>query len=227
MGFNYSPKIVTDGLVMYLDAANSRSYVSGSTAWNDLSRNGNNGIFLPGSSSFNPSNNNAISTNCTSSLSFANSNNTSQVIWFYYNGTSIASVICGLTEGNYNSSGIGLFINNGANGSTAGNRVSIIYPGSAFNAIVPQAGTLTSNAWTQLVLIRDSTTTFLYQNAALVGSTSATPGAGTVRSSVFGGPSSIISNAGSIGSFQIYNRALTASEIQQNYNTHKTRFGLT
>ncbi len=222
MGFNYSPKIVTDGLVLCLDAANSRSYVSGSTAWNDLSRNGNNGIFLPGSSSFNPSNNNAISTNCTSSLSFANSNNTSQIIWFYYNGGNVASVLCGLTEGNYNSSGVGLYINNGTNGSTAGNRVSVIYPGSAFNAITPQAGTLASNAWTQLVLIRDSTTTSLYQNAALVGSTSSTPGAGIVRSSIFSAAS-----FGSIGSFQIYNRTLTATEIQQNYNTHKTRFGLT
>jgi hypothetical protein len=222
MGFNYSPKIVTDGLVLCLDAANSRSYVSGSTAWNDLSRNGNNGIFLPGSSSFNPSNNNAISTNCTSSLSFANSNNTSQIIWFYYNGGNVASVLCGLTEGNYNSSGVGLYINNGTNGSTAGNRVSVIYPGSAFNAITPQAGTLASNAWTQLVLIRDSTTTSLYQNAALVGSTSSTPGAGIVRSSIFSAAS-----FGSIGSFQIYNRTLTATEIQQNYNAHKTRFGLT
>jgi hypothetical protein len=220
------PNIITNGLVLQLDAANAKSYVSGSATWSDLSGNGNNGVFTPGSSSFNPSNNNAIGTNCTSSLSFASSNNTSQIIWFYYNGTSIASAMCGLTEGNYNSSGIGLFINNGASGPTAGNRVSVIYPGLAYNAIAPQAGTLASNAWTQLVLIRDSTTTFLYQNAALVGSTSATPGAGTVRSNVFGGPSSIISNAGSIGSFQIYNRALSASEVTQNYNATKARFNL-
>lgn len=38
MAFAYSPKIVTDGLVLYLDAANPYSYVSGSTAWNDISR---------------------------------------------------------------------------------------------------------------------------------------------------------------------------------------------
>ena len=216
------PDIVTNGLVLQLDAANTKSYVSGSATWRDLSGNGNTGIFLPGSSSFNPSNNNAISTMCTSSLSFASSNNTSQIIWFYYNGGSVASVLCGLTEGGYNSSGIGLYINNGTNGSTAGNRVSVIYPGSAFNAIAPQAGTLASNAWTQLVLIRDSTTTFLYQNAALVGSTSATPRTGTVLSSIF----AVAPSVGSIGSFQIYNRALTASEVAQNYNATKARFNL-
>jgi hypothetical protein len=222
MGFYRGPNVVTNGLVLNLDAANTKSYVSGSTTWRDLSGNGNNGIFLPGSSSFNPSNNNAINTNCTSSLSFANSNNTSQIIWFYYNGNSVAASLCGLTEGNFNSSGIGLFINNGANGNTAGNRVSVIYPGSAFNAIAPQSGTLISNTWTQLVLIRDSTTTFLYQNAALVGSTSVTPGAGTVRSNIF----AAASVAGSIGSFQTYNRALSASEVAQNYNATKARFNL-
>lgn len=35
----YSPKIVTDGLVMYLDAANPRSYPRSGTAWNDISGN--------------------------------------------------------------------------------------------------------------------------------------------------------------------------------------------
>ena len=34
--------IVTNGLVLYLDAANYQSYVSGSTTWYDLSGNNNN-----------------------------------------------------------------------------------------------------------------------------------------------------------------------------------------
>jgi len=40
MAFNYSPKIVTDGLVFYLDAANPRSYVSGSNTAYSLVRSG-------------------------------------------------------------------------------------------------------------------------------------------------------------------------------------------
>jgi hypothetical protein len=48
MAFRYSPKIVTDGLVLYLDAANTKSYVSGSTTWNDISRGGNNGTLVNG-----------------------------------------------------------------------------------------------------------------------------------------------------------------------------------
>ena len=47
--FNGGPQgIVTNGLVLYLDAANRDSYVSGSTAWNDLSRSRINGTLTNG-----------------------------------------------------------------------------------------------------------------------------------------------------------------------------------
>jgi len=36
MGVGYNPQIVTDGLVMYLDAANSRSYPGSGSTWTDL-----------------------------------------------------------------------------------------------------------------------------------------------------------------------------------------------
>jgi hypothetical protein len=42
------PKIVTDGLVLCLDAANRKSYPGTGTAWNDLSGNGNNGTLVNG-----------------------------------------------------------------------------------------------------------------------------------------------------------------------------------
>ena len=41
-------KIVTAGLVLALDAADRNSYVSGSTVWNDVSGNGNNGTLTNG-----------------------------------------------------------------------------------------------------------------------------------------------------------------------------------
>lgn len=42
------PNIVLDGLVLNLDAGNVKSYVSGSTTWNDISRSGNNGTLING-----------------------------------------------------------------------------------------------------------------------------------------------------------------------------------
>ena len=43
MGLSHSPRIVTDGLVLCLDAANSRSYPKTGTTWTDRSTSGNNG----------------------------------------------------------------------------------------------------------------------------------------------------------------------------------------
>jgi len=36
MAGTVAPDIVTNGLVLYLDAANTKSYVSGSTSWTDI-----------------------------------------------------------------------------------------------------------------------------------------------------------------------------------------------
>lgn len=43
MGVFYNTKIVTDGLLVYVDAANSKSYRGSVGTWYDLSGNGNNG----------------------------------------------------------------------------------------------------------------------------------------------------------------------------------------
>ena len=43
MGLAHSPRIVTDGLVLALDAGNTKSYPGSGTAWNDISGNGNTG----------------------------------------------------------------------------------------------------------------------------------------------------------------------------------------
>ena len=47
MAGTVAPNIVTDGLVLYLDAANPNSYVSGSTTWVDIAA-GNNGTLVNG-----------------------------------------------------------------------------------------------------------------------------------------------------------------------------------
>jgi hypothetical protein len=50
MAFHHSPRIITDGLVLSLDAGDKNSYPGSGTAWTDLSGNGNNGT-LQGSPS--------------------------------------------------------------------------------------------------------------------------------------------------------------------------------
>jgi hypothetical protein len=59
MAGTIAPNIVTDGLVLYLDAANTKSYVSGSTTWNDMSGFSNNGTLVNGPT-FNSANGGSI-----------------------------------------------------------------------------------------------------------------------------------------------------------------------
>jgi hypothetical protein len=48
MGTNYQPRIVTDGLVLCLDASDPKSYPGSGTVWYDRSGNGNNGTLVNG-----------------------------------------------------------------------------------------------------------------------------------------------------------------------------------
>jgi hypothetical protein len=48
MGITYNPRIVTDGLVLALDAANTKSYPGTGTTWTDLSGRGNTGTLTLG-----------------------------------------------------------------------------------------------------------------------------------------------------------------------------------
>ena len=48
MGLSHSPKIVTDGLVLALDAANQKSWYGDGTTWKDMSGKGNNGTLTNG-----------------------------------------------------------------------------------------------------------------------------------------------------------------------------------
>jgi hypothetical protein len=48
MGISYNPRTITDGLVLCLDAANPKSYPGSGTTWTDLSGRGNNGTLTNG-----------------------------------------------------------------------------------------------------------------------------------------------------------------------------------
>jgi hypothetical protein len=59
MAFHFSPKIVTDGLVLYLDAANLKSYSGTGSTWFDLSRQNFDSMLMNGTS-FNNNNGECI-----------------------------------------------------------------------------------------------------------------------------------------------------------------------
>jgi hypothetical protein len=98
--------------------------------------------------------------------------------------------------------------------------------GVAANSIQGTAGDVVVDTWYQLGVILDSggpTGTMYKDGNLLVQSAWSTTGALT-PTSIYAGPTSN-SFGGQIGNMQIYNRALTYAEIQQNYNSFKSRFG--
>ena len=67
MGISRGKSIVTDGLILYLDAANKKSYPGSGTVWSDLSGNANTGTLTNGPT-FDSSNNGSINFDGTDDL---------------------------------------------------------------------------------------------------------------------------------------------------------------
>jgi hypothetical protein len=228
MAFRYSPKIVTDGLVLYLDAANTKSYVSGSTTWNDISRSNVNGTLVNGPT-FNSGNGGSVvfdgTNDYVSSTLQKTPNNTSVQLWYKWNGVNQFAIITYIGIGNWSDPGIGLLLHDGS-GNTSGNKVGVVIGGIAFNTIISSA-TLVNNVWTQLTFTRSTTLTTLYQNGLIVGTSVTTPDSQNTLLPIRPIGGTVYYPAGSFASVSIYDRALTSSEVLQNYNSTKSRFGLT
>jgi hypothetical protein len=217
MAFNYSPKVVTDGLVLYLDAGNNRSYASGSTSWLDLSRGGNVGTLINGPT-FSSANGGSLFFDGTNDYVDLNSNNIVAgtnpfTIESFYkttgasNGAIFTNYGGGFATGVWFAGRYGIYINNS------------VY---AVGAPLP-LGTY------HMAATRDgSGNVRLYINGVLNNT-------GTLTQSI---PSNINFRIGSnvnvfnepltgnLYSLKVYNRVLSAQEVLQNYNALKGRFNL-
>jgi hypothetical protein len=229
MAFSYSPKVVTDGLVLYLDAANPYSYVSGSTVWNDLSRSQLSGSLINGPT-YNSANNGSIVfdgsndyVDCGTTLSnqFGNfSGSLTLSVWFYPTSLTDNGILY-----------FGTLVNNYG-------ELSIDIRGQAFEVWTNRnnklrTSALTANRWYQGTVTIDTSNaaaSVVYVNGIATGSFSTPSGTIDFRTKqlVVGTYYSLsYPFKGNISTTQIYNRALSAQEVLQNYNATKGRFGLT
>ncbi len=208
--------IVNDGLVLCLDAANTKSYVSGSTTWNDLSRGNNNGT-LVNDPTFSSSNGGSIvfdGTNDYVGVSKVNAMS-SFTLSFWFN------IISFLGESRL------LYVSNNSQSpgfrSDMGNKL-IWWDGSLAPGVYGLGTTtLQTNTNYNATYVRNNTTGIktIYLNTQIEF-------AGAVAGFIFSNVdfSQGIGFNGKIFSTLIYNRALSAQEILQNYNATKNRFGL-
>lgn len=225
MAFNYSPKVITDGLVLYLDAANTRSYISGSTTWSDLSRSENNGTLTNGPT-FNSANGGSIVFDGTNDYALINGFNLlaplTIISWIYKTSHKTwASILDRYGNESLDSVSLGFDSDNGQ-------RLMYQWNNSPpFSNRVLGTTIINTNQWYHVCVTATPTTADFYVNSVFdvsrsVGQVSQT-GNFYVGTNLAGGDEYY---AGRIANLQVYNRALSSTEILQNYNSTKTRFGL-
>jgi hypothetical protein len=222
MAFSYSPKIVTDGLVLYLDAANPYSYVSGSLNWNDLSRSQLSGSLINGPT-FSSANNGSIVFD-TSDDYYSINNNSS------LDCTNAVSVFAWVkTPSSYRSKEIIMKYNAVSVGIPYGfqwwvdtNMYFHITTSAGWKEIIGLTG-YSLNTWYNVGLTYNQTNLITYVNGTATNTAAHT---GTINTNSY---PLICSQglAGSISNITLYGKALSAQEVLQNYNATKGRFGLT
>ena len=216
-------EIVTDGLVLHLDAGNPFSYpVTGvGTHWNDLSGNNNRGVLYNGVS-YTENNRGSLVFDGTNDyvVSDLNLNLLPQVSFSAWVYTSRSANNCGIMGNDNNSFG----------------RVIRCFNGTKFQILNSNgiAGVSLSdiplNQWFNIVVTWSTSAVKFYLNSTQEQTTFAGEAAvyDDTTSTYFGstGPSGGVQYLlGNISNIQIYNKVLTAAEIQQNYEALKGRYG--
>jgi hypothetical protein len=231
--YKNTPPIVTNGLVLALDAANPKSYVSGSTNWFSLGNPTLSGSLTNGPT-FNSGNRGSIVfdgvndyVSLTSDLVLDTTKPFTITLFFNLNSyNNIYPTLFTIKTSIGNSLVLLLTLDEAYTPLTFGWNGSNTYRPSSI---------LSLNKWYNISLVYNgsgitSSTNFnLYINSILQTlSTSASfTGIGQVNtlSTLNTGVSSFYFN-GNISQTFIYNRALSTTEVLQNYNATKGRFGL-
>ena len=233
MATEYNPKIVTDNLVLCLDAGNTKSYPGSGTTWNDLSGQNNDMTLTSAPSHTSGSGGyfqfDGVNDTASVSLSDFNSghNPISIEMWVNIDDTDTDYRHIFGTRETGNDCGFYTLLLNGANSTKMEARLTTA---SGNTDIVYNLGS-NWNSWRQIVFTYDTSDdrTRLYINGSLVAtsSTTNTGSFGTANPFTVARTSNNDFQTQMKGSkFLIYTKALSSSEIEQNYNANKGRFGL-
>ena len=229
MGLTHSPKIVTNGLVLALDAANNKSYSGSGVTWNDLSGNNNTGTLTNGPT-FSGANggyivldgtNDYVINSSPTNIPVGSSSRTVQ-LWIYPKNNSCPLVQLGTGGGFqvyivsfFNSSGTLYLFTDGIN--------------SANNISFSGTDLPTLNTWNHMTFGNSGQNWFYYLNgvsklSGTFGVTLNTIGQKYIvgnRDDVYLGTANV-----NVSQTFVYNRALSATEVLQNFNATRIRFGI-
>jgi len=221
MALGHGPRVVTDGLVLALDAGDTNSYPGSGTAWTDLSGKGNNGT-LDNSVTYTSNNGGGLSFDGTDEIVLLPKIITTNdfTVCQFISPTSDTGE--GWTFEQYNFGGGRLILN--TQFQTTG-KLRFFLGGNAFNS----STNLVSGQKYFICCSRSGSSGSIYIN----GNLDAT---GTLNSNSIDNITAAIGGSrafsldkqfiGDIYTTSVYNRALTSTEIQQNFNALRGRFGI-
>jgi len=228
-------KIVTDGLVLYLDAANPKSFVSGSTVWNDLSKSSTNGNLTNGPT-YNSSNGGSILFDGNDDFVdlgdkdiFDGFSSYSLSIWVYINAFNQYTAFFHKWGPAGYSYFLGAFNDNFK--VTAGENYATNTGGKVGNYGDVSTTALQTGRWYNIVYTSTISNISLYINGVLDNNIANSWRGGDIINSTTSLKLATHYDGGTytncrISNSMIYNRALSATEILQNYNALKKKFGL-
>ena len=220
--------IVTDGLVLNLDAGFTPSYPKNGTTWYDISLSGNSGTLTNGPTfittngggfTFDGTNDYVATGKGFNQLGMGNSSYTAEIL-YYRNSTNGADQTLFGVDAQGLSIGLHLILRNN-------------YPYFGHYSSDTGAVTQTTNGFFHVVFVFEKTSNMtgnqlIYINGSLnvTGTGKAALNSTDQYTVNIGGFTPWRYYAGNIYFARIYNRALSSSEITQNYNAQKARFGL-
>lgn len=218
------PKISTQGMTLYLDAASQKSYPGSGTTWKDLVQPAQFTLtgttFSQGYLTFNGSTDYlGLGTGYNYSTSF------SSEIWFYCLSTPGVNGFNLVRSRTY---GFGIGLNASPLTLTANVYTTSVHP-SGNTAL--STTDIALNQWFQVTMTFGSGTISLYLNSMLIGSSP------TVTSTIYYGGATYMSlmrdgdyNGGyancRLGLYKHYNRTLSQDEVRQNFDSVRTRYGI-
>lgn len=215
MSYNNGPRIITDGLILYWDVANPKSYRSGSSIIYDLSGNNNNGTVTNSYVIYSSTNGGVITFDGTanSRVSIANTSFDKRSGTYTAIG---ASRYSGATRGrmitSFNNWLLGHWSSGTENYYAEGTiKLGGVQPNDTNWRIYAGTGNTTTDTWN-----------FYVNGNFVIGNSGGSQGPYGIQIGGLGGENSV----GQFSFLQFYNRVLTASEVLQNYNALKGRFNL-
>lgn len=230
MSLSHSPNIVTDGLLLCLDAADRKSYPGSGTVWTDRSGNVINGT-LTNNPTFSADNGGSLVFNgINSGILLAGTklslNQMTISCWNYATSYSQNGFMFEKTTNGSVNTQYSLFYN--SSNDIYYRTIGLSNQDLAVN--ITTAGVINSQ-WNNIVATFDGVNKRIYVNGVLRQTSGNLTGTITQNTTgdayigIFGNFAGYAFN-GRIANTSIYNRALTLEEILQNFNVRRGRYGI-